>query len=242
MRVADETFGFASPRMALLRSVAEQLKLPLTVIARQAELGGLEPDHATSVLMAIQTQSDLALRLVDSYLLGLQLAEEQAELALEPVSVAATLTDVAHDLHALAKLYGVDVEVHVAGKYAPVMAHARGFRAALLSLGYELIEAQAAHTDARKRLSFAAHRTPRGVTAGLYGDFPTLHATAWRRALELCGRARQAAPSLTAGSGAGLFVAETLFSAMDSHVRVGRFHKRIGLAATLQPSKQLQLM
>lgn len=228
--------------MALLRSVAEQLKLPLTVIARQAELGSLEPASATGMLAAIQTQSDLALRLVDSYLLGLQLAEEQVQLTLEPVSVAATLTDVAQDLHALAKLYDVDIEVHVDGKYVPVMAHANGFRAALLSLGYELIEAQAAGAETKERLSFVAHRTPHGVVAGLYGDFPALHAASWRKALELCGQARQAIPSLTTGSGAGLFVAETLFSAMDSRVRVGRFHKRIGLAATLQPSRQLQLV
>lgn len=237
-------FDIASPRMALLRSVAEQLKLPLTVIARQAELGAASEVSAVVMMSAIQTQSDVALRLVDSYLLGLELAEEQTEFALEPVSVAATLTDVAQDLYALAKLYQVQLEVVVDGKYAPVMAHARGFRAALLSLGYELIAAHAAANvpEAHERLAFAAHRTPHGVVAGLYGNFETLNATQWRKSLELCGRARQAVPSLTAGSGAGLFVAETLFSAMDTRVRVGRFHKQIGLAATLQPSRQLQFV
>ncbi|HEY8999328.1 MAG TPA: hypothetical protein VIM53_03340 [Candidatus Saccharimonadales bacterium] len=244
MRDVAAPFDFALPHMALLRSVAEQLKLPLTVIARQAELGACSELPTTAMMSAIQAQSDVALRLVDSYLLGLQLAEEQTELALEPVSVAATLVDVAEDLRALAKLYQVQLEVVVDGKYAPVMAHARGFRAALLSLGYELIEAHAATNgpSTHERLAFAVHRTPHGVVAGLYGKFEALNAAQWRKSLELCGRARQAAPNLTAGSGAGLFVAETLFSAMDTRVRVGRFHKKIGLAATLQSSRQLQLV
>lgn len=233
-------------RLELLRSVAEQLKLPMTVIARQAELGTIGPSvaEAPALFAAIQTQSDVALRLLDGYLLGLELAEEQQVLALEPVSAAAMLADVAHDLHALAKLYGVALEVHIAGKYPPVMAHAGGLRAALLSLGYESIEAQAALSEEGHRggLRYAAHRTPHGVVAGLYGAFGTLHAAQWRAALALCGRARQAVPAFSGGSGAGLFVAETLFAAMDTHVRVGRFHKRMGFAATLQQSNQLQLV
>jgi hypothetical protein len=138
-------------------------------------------------------------------------------------------------------LYNVQLDVHVDGRYAPVMAHAFGFRSAMLSLGYELITAQAA-LDTKERLVLVTHRTPHGIVAGLYGTFPSLNAEGWRKSLELCGRAAQAAPSLTAGSGAGLFVAEMLLSAMESRMRVGRFRRRVGLAATLQTSRQLQLI
>jgi len=243
----------ASPEtMRLLCSVAEQLKVPLTVIARQAELMSMDrrvgvvsyQGDVGKVMASISTQTDMALRLVDSYLLGLQLLDKQGALALEPVSVAATLTDTAHELHGLARQYGVALEVQVAGKYAPVMANARGLHAALLSLGYGLIEARAASAanDAVRRLSLAVHRTPYGIVAGLYGEFGALAPADWRRALQWYGRAPQAIPSLAAGSSAGLFIADALFSAMATAIRVGRFNKQTGLAATFQPSRQLQLV
>lgn len=222
----------------VLLSVAEQLKLPLTNIARLIELSTM---GAKTDLKALGAHTHVALTLVDSYLLGLQLAQEQASLVLEPVSVASTLTDTAHQLHAYAKQYDVGLEVRIAGKYGPVMAHHKGLQAALLSLGYALVEAQAA--QGRNRwLTLAAHRTPQGISAGLYGDHGQLNAAQWRQALELCGRAHQPCTGLSAGSGAGLFVADAIFQAMATRLRVGRHQKQTGLAATLMPSQQLQLV
>jgi hypothetical protein len=220
--------------------VAEQLKSPLTNIARLVELGGMA-SAAPIDLAALGAHTQVALTLVDSYLLGLQLVQEQGSLALEPVSVASTLTDTAHQLYAYAKQYNVELEVRIAGKYGPVMAHHKGLQAAFLSLGYALIEAQAAQ-DRKRYLTLAAHRTPHGISAGLYGEHEALGAAQWRRALELCGHARQPFTALSGGSGAGLFVADTIFQAMATRLRVGRHQKQTGLAATLLPSQQLQLV
>jgi hypothetical protein len=78
---------------SLLLSVAEHLKVPLTTIARQAELGQLTGQVNLTDAAAIRAQAMAALTLVDSYLLGLELLSRQASLELEPVSVASTLTD-----------------------------------------------------------------------------------------------------------------------------------------------------
>src|SRR6185436_14559132 len=83
---------------SLLLSVAEQLKAPLTAIARQAELGQLTGQVELTDAAAIRTQATAALTLVDSYLLGLDLMQRQTQLRLEPVSIASTITDAAHDL------------------------------------------------------------------------------------------------------------------------------------------------
>jgi len=227
--------------MQLLRSIAEQLKQPLTNIARHVELERLRPE-ATADLSALGIQTTVALTLVDSYLLGLQLAEEQGNLALEPVSVASTLTDTAHELQGLAKQYGVALEVHIKGRYEPVMAHHTGLKAALLSLGYALVEAEAAQAGASGRLVLAAHRNRYGIVAGLYGEQTTLRAEHWRTALALCGQARQPLTGMSTGSGAGLFVADTILQAMATRLRVGRHARRVGLSATLLPSQQLQLV
>ncbi len=236
----------------LLRAVAEQLKVPLTTIARETELAGRtggvafpDTDTVTSLatqhtLASIAVQSDIALRLVDGYLLGLNIAEGQQALDFEPVSLAALMTDTAQELHALARQHEVQLEVQLSGKFAPVMAHAQGVRMALLSLGYGLVEASGACGNTR--LSLAVHRTSRGVTAGLYGAFEALGAAEWRRAITQIGLSQRPMPGLAATTGAGLFVAETLFAAMSTGLRVGRFRKQSGLAATFQASQQLRLV
>jgi hypothetical protein len=226
----------------LLLSVAEQLKVPLTTIARHAELGLLtgDTDHTAG---AIRTQAAAALTLVDSYLLGLELLREQTQLELEPVSVTSTLVDTAHDLYRFARHYGVEVELQTDGKFGPVMSHPRGLKAAFLSLGFALIEAQAATADRRpRRVLLATHRTPHGIVTGMYGEYESLTAGQWRTALELAGRAQQPLSNLTGSSGAGLFVADTIFRSMDTRLRVGRYQHQTGLAVTFKPSQQLQLV
>ena len=224
----------------VLQAVAEQLKVPLTIIARQAELNQALGTVESSDLRAIHVQATTALTLVDCYLLGLSLAQGQTQLSLEPVSLSSVLTSTAHDLYYLARQNNVDLEVQVAGKYEPVMANQRGLKAALLSLGYGLIEAGGADQARRqKHLTLSAHRTPHGLVAGMYGEYEDLEAHEWRTALKLCGQASQPFTALCAGSGAGLFVADTILRSMTTQLRVGRRQKEAGLAATFRPSQQL---
>ncbi len=241
MQAANNAEGVRAD--SLLVSVAEQLKIPLTTIARQAELSQLTGQLELTDTDAIRTQATAALTLVDSYLLGIELLHAHARLQLEPVSIASTITDAAHDLDRFAHHHRVQLEVEVAGKYGPVMSNPQGLRAALLSLGFALVEAQAAQ-DIRgpKRVVFATHRTPHGIVTGIYGQYGPLNAGHWRAALGLAGRARQPLTVLSSGSGAGLFVADTILRSMDTHLRVGHYQHQSGLAATFQPSKQLEFV
>lgn len=226
----------------LLTSVAEQLKVPLAVIARHAELGTLTGDASIVDTVTIATQADAALLLVDSYLLGLELLHSQAQLELEPISASSLVVDIAHDLYGFARQYGVNVDLQTNGRFGPVMSNLRGLRAAILSLGFAFIEAQAAGELDAQQVVLAAHRTPRGVVIGLYGMNKTVTSNAWRRALSLYGTAAQPFTELSPTSGAGLFIADTILRCMDSRLRVGRYQQRSGLAVTLQPSRQLQLV
>lgn len=226
----------------LLVSVAEQLKVPLAIIARQAELRELTGSESSMDVAIIAAQADAALILVDSYLLGLELLQSQTRLELEPVSVSSMLVDAAHELHGFARQYGITVEMETAGRYGPVMSNPRGLKAALLSLGFALIEAQAAAAeDVPHKVVLATHRTPHGIITGIYGS-QSVTMDAWRRALTLCGKASQPLTGLSSGSSAGLFVADAILRSMDSRLRPGRYLRRGGLAATLQPSRQLQLV
>jgi hypothetical protein len=214
----------------LFLSLAEQMKVPLLQIARQAEAGALLGNSADA-LTEVHTQADIALKLVDGYMLSMRLASRENDpLAVGPVSVSSMLYDTAQQLTPIAKMYGVELEVEMAGKYGPVEAHQQGVKAALVSLGYALIEAlPAGGSNKQLRLQLAAHRCRYGISTGLYGNL--LH-----------GTARQPLPGMTHSGGAGVFVADAILQALGSHLRISHYHNRTGLGTVLQPNPQLQLV
>lgn len=224
----------------LLRSIAEQLKTPLAVIARQVELSTLIGSPEVLDVTTIHTHATTALTLVESYLLGLQLLQEQSQLPLEPVSVSSMLVDVAHELDGFAKQYGTGLELHIAGKYQPVMANARGLKSALLSLGYALLEGYPLQDQ---KLTLAVHRTPHGIVTGIYGHYQRVSSSQWRQALQMHQQGvNQPFKAVSSGSGAGIFVAQTILQAMTTHLCTGKYLNQQGLATTLQPSQQLQFV
>ena len=224
----------------LLLGLAEQLKLPLLQIARRAELAsfGQEVD-----INAIQATADSALRLIDSYLLGVRLAENNQEsLALEPVSVSSVLYDTAQQLSSVAKFYGVHLELSIAGKYGPVLANRQGLQAALTSLGMSLIEALPALDGKSLTLELGAHRSRYGIVAGLYSDTQSLTIESLRRGGELLGKSRQPLVGASHSSGAGVFVADAILQAMKLRLQTTRHNRLYGLGAVLQSNNQLQLV
>ena len=225
----------------LLLSLAEQLKVPFLQIARQAELATLNP--APDSLGDISIAANGALRLIDNYILGVQLAQQPDYVFdTEPVSVSSVLYDATAELMPMAKAYGVTLDLNIGGKFTPVMAHRRGLKAALVSLGYALIESLPANDSAQMRLQFSAHRCRYGVVAGVYCDAESLSTKTLQQGRKLHGKARQPLTQLSPSSGAGIFVADAILQAMQSQLTVSRHHKLHGLAAVLQPNPQLQLI
>lgn len=225
----------------LLLAVAEQLKLPLLQIARSAELSRLQPE-ATDIT-SIQTTADMAIRLLDSYLFGARLAlEDDYRLSMEPVSISAVLYETQQQLHAVAKLYGVELLIDVDGSFAPVLAHRHGLQSAMTSLGYALIEALPSLNAQKLQLRLAVHNSRYGVVAGVYSDVEQLTTEALRQGRRLHGHIRQPLATLSASSGAGVFVADAILQAMDSELRPTRHHNLYGLGAVLRPTPQLQLV
>jgi len=221
----------------LLVSIAEELKLPLMQIARQAEQAADPAD-----LAGIQTTADSALKLLDNYLLGVRLAAVRTPLDSESVSVASVLYDTGQQLTGLARNYGVDLELNIAGRFGPVRAHRAGLQAALFSLGASLIEALPAQESARLRLELATHRCRYGIVAGLYADTPNLSRNVLSRGRALQKRSRQPLVNLIHTSGAGIFIADAILRAMNLRLSASRHHRLYGLGAVLKPNYQTQLI
>ena len=188
----------------LLRALAEQLKLPLLHIARTAELAGQTEQEMYSTIM--QT-ADMAMQLIDGYLLSTDVHSQQV-LQLEPVSISALLHDTAHRLSHLAKQYDCEVDVHLSGKYGPVMAHRQSLEMAFTMLGYAFIES--ASGEGKKHMVFGAHRSKNGLVAGIFGDQPGLSSDMYRRAKALYGTARQPLTNVMPAAGAGVFIADSI--------------------------------
>jgi hypothetical protein len=225
----------------LLLSLAEQLKLPLMQIARQAELESLMPSEST--VPNIRVTADSALRLIDSYILGVQMATQEASMfESEPVSISSVLYDAATELAPLAKAYDIRLDLQLNGKYGPVTANRRGLQAALVSLGFALIEALPALETSQLHLQLSAHRCRYGIVAGLYSDAQQLTTDALRQGRKLYGRARQPITGLSSGSAAGIFVADAILQGMDSQLTVTKHRKLYGLGAVLQPNPQMRLV
>lgn len=237
MGQADEGSNILSQE--LLLGVAEELKIPLLQIARQAEQGRL---HGTTDLAKLQSTADSATRLIDNYILGVKMAIRPELLDVESVSVSSVLYDAKQQLNDLAKAYGVELDLSVAGRFEPVMAHRRGLQAALVSLGAALIEAIPAQEGTQLKLQFATHRSRYGIVAGLYSDNKKLSLDALHKGRKLQRQSRQPLNMVSHTSGAGIFVADAILNSMHLKLTASRHNNLYGLGAVLKPNHQLQLL
>lgn len=215
---------------SLLTALAEDLKLPLLQIARSSELAGTKEQQQTA---------EMALRLIDGYILGLQ-TDAQTTLELEPVTLSSVMYDVAEELLPIARQQGYELDMSVSGRLGPIMGNRRVLQHAFTLLGYELI--QAAQDEEKPRFTLATHSSKGGVVAGVYTSNSLLTADAMRRARALIGSAHQLLPAGSASNGAGVFIADNLIKSLASTLRVTRYHNQAGLAATFLQSQQLKLI
>jgi hypothetical protein len=233
---------FAILSQQLLLSVTEELKMPLLQIARLAEQSQMIGVSKADNSPIIQATADSALKLLDNYILGVRLTLEPQNFEIEAVSVSSVLYDAGQQLAALAKNYGVELELNIAGKFGPVAANRQGLQAALVSLGAALIEALPALEDCQLKLQLATHRSRYGVVAGVYADTKQVSAQALKTGRRLQFHTRQPFLNLTHNSGAGVFIADAILKAMNLNLTASRHHRLYGIGTVLNPNHQLQLV
>ena len=230
-----------SEQERLFLGVVEQLARPLLAVSHVSELALTGDSATTEQWQTVQALTNSSLRLVESYSLSLRVQGKLTPLSLEPVTVSSLLYDTAERLGPFARRYGVDIELDTGPRAQPVVADRTVLQSAFESLGQVFIVAQA-EGDGRTSLRLSAHRSRHGVVAGCYGNAVALGADSLRRARSIQGSARQPIQQLVNGPAAGVFVADSLLQTLAAHLHVARYHNMAGLAATLQPSKQLRLV
>lgn len=225
----------------LFMALTEELKVPFEQIERRAELAALNGHVGDTKLIA--ATADDALRLIDNYLLAIRLQQNpEAKFTAQPVSVAAILYDARAELMALANRYNVQLELDIAGKYGPVLAHDVALKSALTSLGHSLISALPAAASSKKLyVKLSAHRGPKSIVAGIYSDEYVFTPEVLRRGRRLYGQTRQPLTGISPHAGAGIFIADTILRAMSLSLKASKYHNQSGLATALPLSPQLQL-
>jgi hypothetical protein len=224
----------------LLKIIIEQLKLPLLHIARQTEAAKYGTLANYSDLNSI---AEMSIKMIDSYLL-INSQNPQLSLQFEPVSISSVLNSTANNLSNLAKIYNCDVELRLAGKYGPVMSQKDQLEAAFTMLGYSYIEANLASKpdNGTGKIILTGYKTAKGLVAGVFSPEIEISNRSFQRSVNSLGKARQLIPGVSQSTGAGIFIADSIFNKLATKLRVAHYQKNSGLAATLIPSSQLQLI
>jgi hypothetical protein len=229
----------------LFLSLAEQFTRPLLQLTQIAELAGND-DLQTSMerWKTVQAIAGSSLQLAESYALSLRVHGKVTPLELEPVTISSLLYDTAQNLQPFARAYGVELDLEPGPRVQPIIADRTVLQSALISLGQVFVVAQAeTEADGNPQLvRLAAHRSRYGVVAGLYGQSTQIGADSLRRAQALHGKASEPLKSLVSGPAAGVFVADSLLQTLATRLHAARYRSLTGLAATLQPSQQMQLV
>lgn len=229
-----------SDAQRLFIALAEQLKTPLTQIARSTELTKID-DLRQASLIDIESSAKTALNLIDSYLLSSEIKLNQQSMLLEPLSVQLILQEAAHDLEPLSQQYNCQVLVKNIGRNCPpVMANAEGLKSAITSIASVFIESTQNLSKKKRQISLVTHKLGDGVLTGVFSRANGLNNKALLDAEELYGRAKMPFALLN-NSGAGIFVAKSLVEALSSELKFSRYANQLGLAAILPVSKQLKL-
>ncbi|HUD05589.1 MAG TPA: hypothetical protein VMR18_01550 [Candidatus Saccharimonadales bacterium] len=241
-RVLDQKHNLSDSHV-MLEALAEELRMPLLHIIRGSELALLKADYTQNSLESVRQNASTALNLVESYLLGLQIADKQSGLDLQPTSINSVLYDVMHSLDGLAKQYDIDLQLDVEHNRKLVMANPAGLQAAFLSLTYSFIQANNLTTnDKSKIVRLVAHRKSDRIAAGVYGEGKSISAKQLRAACIWYGKFKQPLNNLSSSSAAGIFVAYKILKSMTSELKTARYNRLSGLSVSLHPSAQLNLI
>jgi hypothetical protein len=228
------------PSDQLLRTVVEQLKLPLVNIARQAELAASSRRYDYQNISRV---ADMAVKLIDSYLLSVS-EESDLMLKLEPVSLPSVLSATADNLSEVAQIYNCDLKLSLSRNFAPVISERRRLEAAFTMLGYSFIEAHMANYPDKggREVILSVYKTKNGTAAGVFSPQINISRTSFNRALFRPSGTRQSLPEFSQSAGAGIVIADALLASLSAKLRVAKHLNSMGLSTTLLPSQQLQLI
>jgi hypothetical protein len=212
----------------LLVNIVEHLKLPLINISLKSEVANITD---------IKSLADSSIRLIDGYILGLNVSQHQ--LNFEPVSIAEVLSDTAHNLSRIAKLYNCNLNLKIEGKFVPVMSSKVEMESALTLICQTIIES---NIDEKSEVFINAYKSGDKIIAGVFMSNLKITNESLRKAIVSAGKVRQGLPDFSHNPVAGVYAADLLLTRLTSRLQVFHHNNLSGLAGNFVPSQQLSFI
>lgn len=204
-----------------------ELQHTLYEIAREAELGGKE------ALRRTQIRADQSLRLIDSYIVSVQLETGQMQLELAPYGIGSVMHQAAHELR---EFNGFPPMVQTKTSQ-PVMTNYELLKSMLFSAGQFVSDSVKAPVLLR---SFATASGDVGV--GVFAKNFDVTNKDLKLAVNTSGQSSMPMAQHSEGSGVMLVLASSLAQALGGGLHVKRMGDFRGFATTLPKSQQISLM
>lgn len=226
-----------STNTQLLGSLAHELKNPLTLIARKAELEALSGQN--DAFSELQDTAEQTLKLIDSYLLMAQSEYGQAKLPFETVGVGSVIYEVLQELNHLANKNSVFLSSNV--QDTTVMSNKPGLKAAVwclvrMSIGFK--------SDKSHSEILVTSKQSRGdyVDLSVYSTAFDISKKDIEKSRSLQGNSRMALCLKNEGSGIQLAIADILASSLGDGLETVNNKGKKGFKIRLRKSHQLQLV
>ncbi len=224
----------------LLRTVGNELKLPLMQISNAASLlhdSDLSEEQRILQAQQLETSSRHMLHIIDSVLFAGQIETKQTMLQLEPTNVASVVHSVFLDCRELAQKYNKKLSVRISQELTPAAVD----RTALHYSLFGLLDMLVRSADSNE-IEVLIHHQADAVMITLRDNGPPISMKQIQTAFKRLGKATRPVKQLPNTTGMAFYVAYSLSRAMGGDLTVKRSGEERRLSITLPLSQQLELI
>lgn len=212
----------------LLLLLGEELKRPLVSIRQLAEMAESELSEQMSA------HAKHALMTIDNILLYQRMSSGQTNLNLEPVHVGSAIHEAAKQVEPLMREAGCRTELIIQHSLQPVDADRNLLTSAIVSLWQGLITTANPSSD----IICQAKKTPFGVRISIHSKSINIGNINFSTANK---KSSQPIKGIS-GPATDIITAQGLFELLGTGISKSSYNNTVGLGATLQISRQLQMV
>jgi len=221
----------------IFNSLISDLKRPLVLIARHAELGSSQND--TKSLQSVQETAEKTLKLIDSYLLVAQSEYGQQLLPEKTFAVGSVIYNVAEEIRPLAKRANIDVVLDV--NDALVFSNPEGLKAAIWCLT-DMALAQTLSEKNTDVLEINTRKIAGSVQVSILSKSINVKNSDIKKTEIQLGKSYMALSSASSYSGIRLAIAKLLGDSLGITLKAVKSKGRQGLGFSLPLSRQMQIV
>ena len=224
----------------LLRTVGNELKLPLMHISNAASLlqdENITDEQRKSQAGQLELSSRRMLQIIDSVLFAGQVETQQTVLDLKPTNVASVVHSVVVECRETALKYNKEVSLRITQELAPAAVDPTALRHSLFGLIDMLI--RSADSD---RILLLIHHQSDSVMITLKDNGPAISMKQIQSAFKRLGKASKPVKQLPSTTGMAFYVAFSLSRAMGGDLTIKQSGMERRLSLKLPLSQQMELV